>query len=111
MSTSIDSELNISDQQSLDCNVSVVPFLVVEPTLQWVAPGGVTIASTTGRFLSHAVNIERTSAAGRYMCQAMVDVATIGLTATGKGYTSIFVQSKFQSKQQYICSPILQNSF
>lgn len=95
MSTSSDSELDIDDQQDLDCSVHVVPFLIAEPTLEWVNPAGTTIASTTGQSLSHTINVERTSAAGLYVCRATLDVATISLTTTNEGYTSISVQSKF----------------
>lgn len=73
----------------------VVPFLIVEPTLEWVNPAGTTVASTTGQSLLHTINVERTSVAGLYVCRATVDVAAISMTITNKGYTSISVQSKF----------------
>ena len=95
MSTSSDSQLNIDDQQALDCSVNVVPFLIAEPTLEWVDPAGTTIASTTGQSLSHTINVERTSVAGLYVCRATVNVAEISQTTTSEGYTSISVQSKF----------------
>lgn len=101
VSTSSDSELNIDDQKALDCSVYVVPFLIAEPTLEWVNPAGTTIASTTGQSLSHTINVERTSVAGLYVCRATVDVAEISLTTTNEGYTSISVQSKFRG----VCVP------
>lgn len=93
-----DAELNIGDQQTLECSVSVVSFLITEPSLEWVNPTGITLTSTTGQSLTHIVNVEKTSAVGVYVCQATLNVTAVGLSITEQSNTSITVQSKLQMK-------------
>ena len=94
MTTSSNSALNIGDQQTLECNISLVSFLIAEPALQWMDTAGSILASTTGQSLTHIVNVEKTSSAGLYTCQAVVDVAAISLSVTEQSNTSLTVQSK-----------------
>ena len=94
VTTSSNSALNIGDQQTLECNISVVSFLIAEPALQWMDAAGSILASTTGQSLTHIVNVEKTSSAGLYTCRAVVDVAAISLSVTEQSNTSLTVQSK-----------------
>ena len=102
MATTSDSVLNIGDQIALECTVSLVPYLIVEPTLEWLDPVGNILASTTGVSLTHSVTVEGTSAAGVYECVVMVDVVDIGLSISEQSSTSITVQSKFHLKAMKI---------
>ena len=82
--------------------MSLVPFLIFEPTLQWMDPLGNNLMSVTGVLLTHSVTVERTSAAGVYVCLAMLDVVNIGVSTSGQSGTSINVQSKFYLKPMEI---------
>ena len=95
VATTGSSELNIGDQFVLQCNASVVPFLVVEPTLQWASPEGNVIGSGTGETLSHTVSVDGTSSAGVYVCRVAVEVVDISVSVASEISTSVRVQSKF----------------
>ena len=94
VATKGDAELNIGDQQELQCNASVIPHLIVEPTLQWISPDGSTVInSDTGRVLSHIVNVDKTSDAGVYVCRVTVDVVDI-ISVTSESSITLTVYSK-----------------
>ena len=74
--------------------MSVVPFLTVAPTLQWMAPGNSEVASSTGPSLTHILDPVRTSDADQYTCQATVDIPSVGVSVTGQTSTALTVQSE-----------------
>ena len=94
MTTTVDSTVTAGDQQELECIVSVVPFLTVAPTVQWVAPNNSEVASGSGPSLTHTLNPVRTSDAGQYTCRATVDIPSVGVSVTGQSSTTLTVQSE-----------------
>ena len=97
VATTSDSVLDIGDQLTLRCDVSVVPLLIIEPRLEWVDPQDNVVTSGTGDSLTHTVTVDSTSAAGVYVCHMNVDVTEIALSVAVEGSTVITVQSKLDT--------------
>lgn len=95
MTTISDAQPSIGDQLVLNCAVSVVPHLVVQPSLQWEAGSEDTLATGTGLSLSLNLAIDKTSAGGLYTCQVAIEDRDIGLSATGESQTRLTIQSKY----------------
>jgi len=74
--------------------VSVVPFLTVAPTVQWIAPSNHVVANGSGPFLFHNLNAVRTSDAGQYICHVRVDIASVGVFVSSQSSTIVTVQSE-----------------
>ena len=74
--------------------MSVVPFLTVSPTLQWVAHSNSEVASGSGPSLTHTLYPVRTSDAGQYTCRATVDIPSVGVSVSGQSSTTLTVQSE-----------------
>ena len=98
----MNSTVTAGGQQALECTVSVVPFLTVAPTLQWVAPGNSEVESGYGPSLTHTLDPVRTSDAGQYTCQATVDIASVGVSVSGQSSTTLTVQSESPGHSGYL---------
>ena len=94
VTTTMDSTVTAGGQQALECTVSVVSFLTVAPTLQWVAPSNSEVASGSGPSLTHTLDQVRTSDAGQYTCRATVDIPSVSVSVTGQSSTTLTVQSE-----------------
>ena len=90
----MDSTVTAGGQQALECNVSVVPFLTVAPTIQWVAPNNSEIASGSGPSLTHTLDPVSTSNAGQYMCKATADLPSVNESTSANSNTTLTVQSE-----------------
>ena len=75
--------------------MSVVPFLTVASTLQWVGPGDSEVVSGSGPSLTHTLDPVRTSDAGQYTCRATVDIPSVGVSVSGQSSTTLTVQSEY----------------
>jgi len=94
VTTTMNSTVTAGGQQALECNVSVVPFLTVAPTLQWVAPSNSEVASGSSTSLTHTLDPVRTSDAGQYTCRATVDIPSVNVYVSGQSSTTLTVQSE-----------------
>ena len=88
----------------LTCSVSVVKYLVAEPTVQWsggsVGRGdGVTESdtATSGVTSERSVTFSslRTSQGAQYTCHAEISIPSISLVRTGSSSRDILVQSEW----------------
>ena len=88
----------------LTCSVSVVEYLVAEPTVQWsggsIGSGnGVTESATATSEVTSERNVTfsslRTSHGAQYTCQAEVSISSISLVRTGSRSRAILVQSEW----------------
>ena len=87
----------------LTCSVSVVEYLVAEPTVQWsggsVDSEDVTESdtATSGVMSERSVTFNplRTSHGAQYTCQAEVSIPSISLVRTGSSSRDILVQSEW----------------
>lgn len=66
---------------SLQCSVSVVDYLVVQPDVELVAPNGGTVASQMNMtVLTHTLSPLTTSDGGEYTCMATLIIPDAGIT-------------------------------
>ena len=65
--------------------MSVVPFLTV-------APSNSEVASGSSPSLTHTLVPVRTSDAGQYTCQAIVDIPSVGVSVTGQSSKTLTVE-------------------
>ena len=88
----------------LTCSVSVVEYLVTEPTVQWsggsIGSGdGVTesATATSGVTSERSVTFSslRTSHGAQYTCQTEVSILSISLVRTGSRSREVVVQSEW----------------
>ena len=87
----------------LTCSVSVVEYLVAEPTVQWsggsVGSENVTesTTATSGVTSERSVTFSplRTSHGAQYTCQAEVSISSITLVKTGSESRAVMVQSEW----------------
>ena len=88
----------------LTCSVSVVEYLVAEPTVQWsggsVGRGDGVIESdtaTSGVMSERNMTFSplRTSHGAQYTCQAEVSILSISLVRTGSRSREVVVQSEW----------------
>ena len=64
----------------------VVPYLVVDPTIQWTRQDGAVVATSTGTRLQHNFNSLMKSDSGLYTCTANVTITGIvSLSGTASG--------------------------
>ena len=95
MTTGVDSIIYVGSQYTLLCSISVVPNLIVQPTIEWLEPGGSVLSSCNGTSLNIILNPVKTSDAGQYTCQAIVAVESVGVNVEGESSTTLTIQSKF----------------
>ena len=112
VTTTMDSTVTAGGQQALECNVSVVPFLTVAPTLLWVAPNNSEVASVSGPSLTHTLDPASISDAGQYTCRTTVNISSVGVSVTGQSSTTLTVQSESPDRVGVACAhPLLLFSY
>ena len=90
----LNSTVSAGDKYALECSVSTVPSVIVQPTLEWFEPGGRLLINGSGTYLSASLNPVMTSYAGQYICLATVSIVSIGVYVEGMNSTTLTVQSK-----------------
>lgn len=80
------------DSYSLQCSVSVVDYLVVQPNLELVAPNGSTVASQMNTtVLTHSFSPLITSDGGEYTCTATITIPNAGITNLQNSATTTII--------------------
>ena len=87
----------------LTCSVSVVEYLVADPTVQWsggsVGSEDVTESDTATSGVMSERNVTfsplHTSHGAQYTCQAEVGISSISLVKTGSGSRAVMVESEW----------------
>ena len=95
----VDSTVRAGGSHTLECGVSVIPNLVVQPSVQWVGPGNSMLASGTGISLNATLTRVNTSDAGQYTCVAAVVVDSVELNVEGRDIATLSVQSESSNKR------------
>ena len=86
-----DSTVTAGDSHTLQCTMTEIPHLAVQPTVELTGPGG-SVATVMGLMLTHTVDPVRTSDAGQYTCRASVDIPSVDIS--GQSSSTLTVQSK-----------------
>ena len=90
-----DSTVAAGDTHTVQCTVSDIPFLAVQPTVELTGPGGSVLATTDmSLMVTHTLDPVMTSHAGQYTCKASVMIASVGVDVSGQSSSTLTVQSK-----------------
>ena len=88
-----DSTVTAGDSHTLQCTVTEIPHLAVQPTVELMGPGG-SLATAMGLMLTHTVNQVKTSDPGQYTCRASVVIPSVSVGVRGQSSSTLTVQSK-----------------
>ena len=88
-----DFTVTAGDSHTLQCTVTEIPHLAVQPTVELIGPGG-SLATAVSLMVTHTVNPVRTSDAGQYTCRASVNIPSASVDISGQSSSTLTVQSK-----------------
>ena len=85
--------LTVGQSYTLTCTVMVVPYLVVEPTIQWTKYDGTSVitSSSSGTSLQLTFNPIMTADSNVYTCRACIDITDITLSVTSESTWEILL--------------------
>ena len=89
----VDSTVTAGDSHTLQCTVTEIPHLAVQPTVELIGPGG-SLDTAVGLMLTHTVDPVKTSDAGQYTCRASVVIPSASVDVSGQSSSTLTVQSK-----------------
>ena len=87
------STVTAGDSHTLQCTVTEIPHLAVQPTVELIGPGG-SLATVMGLLLTHTVDPVKISDAGQYICMASVVIPSASVDVSGQSSSTLTVQSK-----------------
>ena len=97
MATVEDSTVTAGDSHTLQCTVTEIPHLAVQPTVELIGPGSSSVVATViGLMVTHIVDPVRTSDAGQYTCRASVDIPSVSVDISGHSSSTLTVQGKWK---------------
>ena len=88
-----DSTVTAGDSHTLQCTVTEIPHLAVQPTVELMGPGG-SVATAMGLMLTHTVDPVKTSDAGQYTCRASVVIPSASVDVSDQSSSTLTVQSE-----------------
>ena len=88
-----DSTVTAGGSHTLQCTVTEIPHLAVQPTVELIGPGG-SLATAVGLMLTHTVDPVKTSDAGQYTCMASVVIPSASVDVSGQSSSTLTVQSE-----------------
>ena len=94
-----DSTVTAGDTHSVQCTVTDIPFLAVQPTVELIGPGGSVLATT---LMTHTLDPVMTSHAGQYTCRASVKVSSVGVDVSAQSSSTLTVQSESLDEISYL---------
>ena len=88
-----DSTVTAGDSHILQCTVTEIPHLAVQPTVELIGPGG-SLATAVGLLVTHTVDPVKTSDAGQYTCMASVVIPSASVDVSSQSSSTLTVQSE-----------------
>ena len=89
----VDSTVTSGDSHTLQCTVTEIQHLAVQPTVELIGPGG-SLDTAVGLILTHTVDPVKTSDAGQYTCMASVVIPSASVDVSGQSSSTLTVQSE-----------------
>ena len=89
-----DSTVTAGNAHTLQCTVTEIPHLAVQPTVELIGPGGSLV--TMDVMVTHTVDPVRTSDAGQYTCRASVVIPSASVDISGQSSSTLTVHSKLK---------------
>ena len=103
MISPVDTTVTAGDPLTVQCTMTVIPYLAVQPTVELLGPDG-SVLATTNMDLMVGLTLDpvRTSDAGQYTCRASVVIASVSVDVSGQSSSTITVESESVADIVYI---------
>ena len=95
MISPVDTTVTAGDPLTVQCTVTAIPYLAVQPTVKLLGPEG-TVLVTINMDLMVDLPLDpvRTSHAGQYTCRASVVIASVSVDVSGQSSSILTVESE-----------------
>ena len=91
----VDSTVIIGDPLTVQCTMTVIPYLAVQPTVELLGSDGSVLATTImDLMVDLTLDPVRTSHAGQYTCRASVVIASVSVDVSGQSSSTLTVKSE-----------------
>ena len=95
MISPVDTTVTAGDPLTVQCTMTVIPYLAVQPTVELLGPKGSVLAtSNMSLMVDFTLEPVRTSHAGQYTCRASVVIASVSVDVSGQSSSTLTVKSK-----------------
>ena len=95
MISPVDTTVTAGDLFTVQCTMTVIPYLAVQPTVELLGPDGSVLATTNmDLMVDLTLNPVRTSDAGQYTCRASVVIASVSVDVSGQSSSTLTVESE-----------------
>ena len=95
MISPVDTTVTAGDPLAVQCTMTVIPYLAVQPTVELLGPDGSVLATTNmDLMVDHTLDPVRTSYAGQYTCRASVVIASVSVDVSGQRSSTLTVKSE-----------------
>ena len=103
MISPVDTTVTAGDPLTVQCTMTVIPYLAVQPTVELLGPDGSVLATTNmDLMVDLTLNPVRTSDAGQYTCRASVVIASVSVDVSGQSSSTLTVESESVADIVYI---------
>ena len=91
----VDTTVTAGDPLTVQCTMTVIPYLAVQPTVELLGPDGSVLATTNiDLMVDLTLDPVRTSDAGQYTCRASVVIASVSVNVSGQSSSTLTVKSE-----------------
>ena len=95
MISPVDTTVTAGDPLTVQCTMTVIPYLAVQPTVELLGPDGSVLATTNmDLMVDLTLDPVRTSDAGQYTCRASVVIASVSVDVSGQSSSTLTVESE-----------------
>ena len=92
VSSAANTTVTAGDHHTIECNVTVVDYLVGEPAVvELSGPMGTIFSRVTGLYLSHTLSSVSTSDTGSYTCRAIISITSASIILTNVSTSELTV--------------------
>ena len=91
----LDTTVTAGDPLTVQCTMTTIPYLTVQPTVELLGPDGSVLATTNmDLMVDLTLDPVRTSHAGQYTCRASVVIASVSVDVSGQSSSTLTVESE-----------------
>ena len=95
MISPVDTTVTAGDPLTVQCTMTVIPYLAVQPTVELLGPDGSVLATTImDLMVDLTLDPVRTSYAGQYTCRASVVIASVSVNVSVQNSSILTVKSE-----------------
>ena len=95
MISPVDTTVTAGAPLTVQCTMTVIPYLAVQPTVELLGPDGSVLATTNmDLMVDLTLDPVRTSDAGQYTCRASVVIASVSVNVSGQSSSTLTVKSE-----------------